>query len=42
MSAVAVVLGTIVEEAGRAAAGSHSLRRHNQTDALQLMLIHDD
>ncbi len=36
MSAVAEVLGTIVEETGRAAAGSHSLRKAaSKTDALQ-------
>ena len=36
MSAVAEVLGTIVEETGRAAAGSHSLKRGaSRTDVLQ-------
>lgn len=39
MSAVAEVLGTIVEETGRAAAGSHSLKRAaSRTDVLQKAL----
>lgn len=40
MSAVAEVLGTIVEETGRAAAGSHSLKRGaSRTDALPETLL---
>lgn len=35
MSAVAEVLGTIVEETGRAAAGSHSLMRADQEQMCQ-------
>lgn len=39
MSAVAKVFGTIVEETGRAAAGSHSLERTaSRTDVLQKVL----
>lgn len=39
MSAVAEVLGTIIEETGRATAGSHSLNRAaSRTDGLQKAL----
>lgn len=38
MSAVAEVLGTIVEETGRAAAGSHPLQRATSTEQLKACL----
>lgn len=41
MSAVAEVLGTIVEETGRAAAGSHPLQRATSTEQLKACLSMD-